>query len=73
MAAFRNYEAETNTELICVEFSNSVQRPIFISYLSCYYFIKVVFNIRDSNTAAEKYSTLYRPINLSVFRICNMV
>jgi hypothetical protein len=62
----------TNTELLCVEFCNFVECHVFLSYLSCYYFMKGVLNIRDSNTAAEKYLRLYRPINLFIFRIYNM-
>jgi hypothetical protein len=45
---------------------------IFVSYLSCYCFIKGVLNIRDTNTVGEKYSRLYRPINVFIFRIYNM-
>jgi hypothetical protein len=43
-------------EVICVEFCNFVQCHIFVNYLSCYCFIKGVLNIRDINTATEKYS-----------------
>jgi hypothetical protein len=32
-----------------------------------------VLNIRDTNMAAEKYSRLYRPINLFIFIIYNVV
>jgi hypothetical protein len=32
-------------------------------------FIKGVLNSRDTSTATEKYSRLYRPINLFTFRI----
>jgi hypothetical protein len=34
--------------------------------------IKGVLNIRDINTALEKYSRLYRSINLFIFRMYNM-
>jgi hypothetical protein len=56
----------TNAELLCVGFCNFVQCHIFVSYLSCYCFIKDVFNIRDTNTVAEKYSSFYRPISLFI-------
>jgi hypothetical protein len=35
-------------------------------------FIKGVLNIRDTNTAAEKYSRLYGPVNLFTSRIYNV-
>jgi hypothetical protein len=57
MSVFRNYcsYAATNAELLWVESCNFVQRHIFVSYLSCHRFIGGVLNIRDTNTAAEKY------------------
>jgi hypothetical protein len=54
----------TNTELLCAEFCNLVQCYIFVSHLSCYSFIKGVMNTRHTNTAAKRYSRLYRPIHL---------
>jgi hypothetical protein len=39
--------------------------------ISCL-FIKCVLNIKDTNTETEKYSRLYRPIDLFIFRIYNM-
>jgi hypothetical protein len=62
----------TNAELLYLEFCNFVHCHTFVSYLFCYCFIKGVLTIRDMNTAAEKYSRLYRPINLFIFRIYNM-
>jgi hypothetical protein len=56
------YVTSTNAELLCVEFCNFVQCLIVVNYLSCYCFIKGVLNIRNINTAFEKYSSLYRPI-----------
>jgi hypothetical protein len=56
----------------CVEFCNFVQCHICVSYVSDYYFIKGVLNIRYTNTAVKKYSRLCRPINLFIFRIYNM-
>jgi hypothetical protein len=35
-------------------------------------YIKDVLNVKDTNTAAEIYSRLYRPINLFAFRIYNI-
>jgi hypothetical protein len=63
----------TSAKLPCVEFCNFVHRHIFVSHLSYYCFFKGVLNIRDTNTAAEKYSMLYWPINLFIFRIYNVV
>jgi hypothetical protein len=34
--------------------------------------MKGVLNIRDTKTAAEKYSSLYRAIHLFMFRIYNI-
>jgi hypothetical protein len=42
-----------NAELLYVEFCNFVQCHILVRYLSSWYFIKGVLNIRDTNTAAE--------------------
>jgi hypothetical protein len=39
-------------------------------HLICFY-IKHVFDIRDTNMTAEKHSWLYKPINLFIFRIYN--
>jgi hypothetical protein len=61
----------TNAELLCVEFFNFVQCDVFISYLS-YIFINGVLDIRDTNTAAEKYTRLNRPVNLFIFLIYKM-
>jgi hypothetical protein len=61
----------SNAELLYIEFSNFVQCHILISYLSCY-FNNGVLNIRDTITAAEKYSRLCRPINLFIARIYKM-
>jgi hypothetical protein len=61
MAAFRNCEVLCWDKLHCVECCNFVKCHIFVSYLSCYCFIKGVLNITDTITAAEKYSRLHRP------------
>jgi hypothetical protein len=53
----------TNAKLLRIEFRNFVHCHIFVSDLS-FCFIKGVLGIRDSNTAAEKYSRLCRPVNL---------
>jgi hypothetical protein len=72
MAVFPNYEVMFGQTLnYFVQNYNSVQCDIFVSCLSCYCFIKGVLNIRDTNTTAKKYSRLYRPINLFMFRIYN--
>jgi hypothetical protein len=68
-AVFRNYNVGTNYFMWNSVFLSSV--------LYCKLFILSLFyqrcsNIRDSNTAAEKYSRLYRPINLLIFIIYNM-
>jgi hypothetical protein len=73
MAIFRNYEFMLGQTLnYFIQNCNFVQCHIFVSYLSRYCFIKGVMNIRDTNTAAEKYSRLYSPIHLFVFIIYNM-
>jgi hypothetical protein len=61
-----------NTELLCVEFCYFVQCHMFVSCLSCYWFIKGVLNIIHTNMVAVKCSRLYRPTNLFIFGICNM-
>jgi hypothetical protein len=45
MAVFRDYEVLLG---LLLEFCDFVQCHIFISYLSCYCFIKGVLNIRDT-------------------------
>jgi hypothetical protein len=54
------------TVLSCYD-KGIILRPQFNVML----FIKGVLNIRDSNTAVEKYSMLY--INVLIFRIHNVV
>jgi hypothetical protein len=61
MAIFQHYVFMLGQTL-----NHFVQCHIFVSCLSCYCFIRCVLNIRDTNTAAEKYSRLYRAINLFV-------
>jgi hypothetical protein len=73
MAVFQNVEVMLGqTQLLCVEFCNFVQCHTFVNCLSCYWLIKDVLNIIHTNMVAEKYSRLYRPTNLFIFRICNM-
>jgi hypothetical protein len=70
---FRNYEVMLGqTQLLCVELCHFVQWHIFVGYFPCYYFIKGVLNIRDTDIAAGKYSRLYGPINVFIFKIYNM-
>jgi hypothetical protein len=72
MAVFQNYEIILGqTVNYFADFRNCMQCHIFAGYLY-YCFIKGIFNIRDTNTAAKKYSRLYRSINLFIFRIYDM-